>query len=88
MVCLSNLFSEAEPKGTDCLDKFMEMNECMKRHPDLYPESAEDVEEEEEQEVDSEIVNENENTDGQMSSQNREREPSTKSVTLTPYSGP
>lgn len=58
--------SEAEPKGTDCLGKFMEMNDCMKRHPDLYPESAEDVEEEEEQEVDSEIVNENENTDGQI----------------------
>ena len=66
MVCLFNLFSEAEPKGTDCLGKFMEMNECMKRHPDLYPESAEDVQEEEEQEVDSEIVTENENTDGQI----------------------
>ena len=44
----------------------MEMNECMKRHPDLYPESADDVEEEEEHNVNSEIVNENENTDGQI----------------------
>ena len=41
------IFSEAEPKGTDCLQKFMEMNECMKTYPELYPESAaEDPDEE------------------------------------------
>ena len=28
--------SEAEPKGSDCFDKFMDMQECMKQYPDLY----------------------------------------------------
>ncbi len=32
-------YSEAETKGSDCLDKFMTMQECMRQHPDLYEEN-------------------------------------------------
>ena len=31
-------YSKEEPKGSDCLPKFAEMQECMKQHPDLYEE--------------------------------------------------
>jgi len=29
-------YSEAEPKGADCVDKFQSMQECMQRYPELY----------------------------------------------------
>lgn len=32
-------FSESEPKGAECLDKFSQMQECMKQFPDLYESS-------------------------------------------------
>ena len=28
--------SEAEPKGSDCFEKFSDMNECMSKYPELY----------------------------------------------------
>lgn len=28
--------SEAEPKGSDCFEKFVDMQECMKEYPQLY----------------------------------------------------
>ena len=31
-----SFFSEAEPKGTDCFEKFSDMNECMSKYPELY----------------------------------------------------
>jgi len=47
-------YSEAEPKGSDCLEKFMDMQMCMKDYPDLYGnKDPMDVEEDEE-----EILNE------------------------------
>ena len=58
------IFSEAEPKGTDCLQKFMEMNECMKTYPELYPESAaEDPDEDPEEELEN---NASENSDNKQ----------------------
>ncbi|XP_038054157.1 mitochondrial intermembrane space import and assembly protein 40-like isoform X2 [Patiria miniata] len=30
-------FSEAEAKGSDCIDKFRTMQECMVQYPELYP---------------------------------------------------
>ena len=42
-------YSEAEPKGSDCLEKFMDMQMCMKDYPDLYGnKDPMDVEDEEE----------------------------------------
>ena len=32
-------YSTEETKGADCFDKFNEMQECMKKHPELYEES-------------------------------------------------
>ncbi|KAI0360828.1 hypothetical protein OH77DRAFT_1418844 [Trametes cingulata] len=32
------VFSEAEPKGIDCVEKFKAMQECFRQHPDVYGE--------------------------------------------------
>ncbi|GAA5939496.1 hypothetical protein JCM3775_004839 [Rhodotorula graminis] len=44
------VYSEAEPKGIDCVDKFRGMQECFRRHPDIYGDEAEDLEASEEDE--------------------------------------
>lgn len=36
VMCISLLFSEADPKGSDCMEKFAEMQDCMQRYPELY----------------------------------------------------
>ncbi|GAA5959903.1 hypothetical protein JCM21900_005999 [Sporobolomyces salmonicolor] len=38
------VYSEAEPKGVDCVEKFRGMQECFRRHPDIYGDDAEDLE--------------------------------------------
>ena len=38
------VFSEKEPKGIDCVDKFQGMQECFRRYPDHYKEELEDEE--------------------------------------------
>lgn len=35
------VFSEAEPKGIDCIDKFKHMQDCFRRHPEVYAEEIE-----------------------------------------------
>ncbi|SCV73556.1 BQ2448_7482 [Microbotryum intermedium] len=30
------VYSEAEPKGVDCVEKFRGMQECFRKHPDIY----------------------------------------------------
>lgn len=30
------VFSEADPKGMDCIDKFKMMQDCFRRHPEVY----------------------------------------------------
>lgn len=35
-------YSEAEPKGSDCFEKFAEMQQCMKDYPTLYDQDKED----------------------------------------------
>jgi len=30
--------SEQEPKGLDCVDKFKAMQDCFRKHPDIYGE--------------------------------------------------
>ena len=32
------VFSEAEPKGMDCVEKFKMMQDCFREHPDIYGE--------------------------------------------------
>ena len=45
--------SEAEPKGSDCFEKFAEMNECMSKHPELYENNDEQMSEAAEESVKS-----------------------------------
>lgn len=30
------VYSEAEPKGVDCVEKFRSMQECFRKHPEIY----------------------------------------------------
>ena len=32
------VFSEQEPKGIDCVEKFKAMQDCFREHPDVYAE--------------------------------------------------
>lgn len=32
------IYSEAEPKGMDCVDKFKAMQDCFRKHPEIYGE--------------------------------------------------
>ncbi|GAA5915951.1 hypothetical protein JCM5296_002216 [Sporobolomyces johnsonii] len=46
------VYSEAEPKGVDCVEKFRGMQECFRRHPDIYGDDAEDLEADDAEEYD------------------------------------
>lgn len=35
-------YSKEEVKGSDCIDKFRSMQECMQQYPELYPQEEED----------------------------------------------
>ncbi|GAA6007929.1 coiled-coil-helix-coiled-coil-helix domain-containing protein [Rhodotorula paludigena] len=37
------VYSEAEPKGIDCVEKFRGMQDCFRKHPDIYGDEAEDL---------------------------------------------
>jgi hypothetical protein len=56
------VFSEQEPKGMDCIDKFQNMQHCFQQHPEVYKSELEDDEElsagmeEERQELVNEIA--------------------------------
>lgn len=32
------VYSEQEPKGIDCVEKFKSMQDCFREHPDIYGE--------------------------------------------------
>jgi intermembrane space import and assembly protein 40 len=40
------VYSEAEPKGMDCVDAFKAMQECFRRYPEYYADELADDEEE------------------------------------------
>lgn len=39
------VYSEQEPKGVDCVEKFKAMQDCFREHPDVYGEEVDDDEE-------------------------------------------
>ncbi|KAJ5263619.1 hypothetical protein N7478_011224 [Penicillium angulare] len=39
------VYSEEEPKGMDCIEKFKDMQDCFRQHPDVYGAELEDDEE-------------------------------------------
>ncbi|KAG9316372.1 hypothetical protein JVU11DRAFT_2405 [Chiua virens] len=41
------VYSEADPKGIDCVEKFKAMQDCFREHPDIYGEEIMDDDEEE-----------------------------------------
>lgn len=45
------VFSEAEPKGIDCVDNFKAMQDCFRKHPEHYKDEIEDDEDFEQQEA-------------------------------------
>merc|ERR1711915_193090 len=40
-------YSEAEPKGSDCLEKFNDMQQCFQKYPELFEETKKEKKEEE-----------------------------------------
>jgi intermembrane space import and assembly protein 40 len=44
------VFSEAEPKGIDCVENFKAMQDCFRKHPEHYKDEIEDDDEFENQE--------------------------------------
>ncbi|KAK4050597.1 Oxidoreductase [Microbotryomycetes sp. JL201] len=45
------VYSEEEVKGVDCVDKFRGMQECFRRHPDVYGSEIDDEDEDDEFEL-------------------------------------
>ncbi|KAG5365914.1 Mitochondrial intermembrane space import and assembly protein 40 [Yarrowia sp. B02] len=41
------VYSKAEPKGMDCIEKFSGMQDCFRKHPEIYADQLRDDEEEE-----------------------------------------
>lgn len=41
------VFSEAEPKGMDCIDKFQHMQDCFRKYPEIYGAELQDDEDDE-----------------------------------------
>lgn len=39
-------YSTEDVKGSDCVDQFRAMQECMQKYPDLYPQDDDDDEDE------------------------------------------
>ena len=40
------VYSEAEPKGMDCIDKFQHMQDCFRKYPEIYGAELQDDDEE------------------------------------------
>lgn len=43
------VYSNAEPKGVDCVDKFRDMQNCFRQHPDVYGDEIDDDDDDEEE---------------------------------------
>ncbi|KAF9920468.1 Oxidoreductase [Linnemannia zychae] len=44
------VYSEAEPKGIDCVEKFKAMQDCFRAHPENYADQLDDDEDDDEEE--------------------------------------
>ncbi|KAG0250726.1 Oxidoreductase [Mortierella polycephala] len=44
------VYSTAEPKGVDCVDKFKAMQDCFREHPEVYADQLDDDDEDEDEE--------------------------------------
>ena len=48
-------YSQEEPKGKECLEKFADMQQCMKQYPELYEEKKKEEDGEEGTKTDEEV---------------------------------
>lgn len=62
------VYSNAEPKGVDCVDKFRDMQNCFRQHPDVYGDEIDDDDDDEEEESKPEVKEEKEEKEEQESS--------------------
>ena len=60
------VFSEAEPKGVDCLEKFNKMQECFREHPEIYKDMLEDDDDASQDLEDIKIESENDDKKGEV----------------------
>ncbi|KAI7863774.1 hypothetical protein BDF14DRAFT_1841003 [Spinellus fusiger] len=67
------VYSEAEPKGVDCVEHFKNMQDCFRRHPDVYGDEIDNEEEEEEEEEEKKEQTQTE-TQTQTQTQTQEEE--------------
>lgn len=56
------VYSEAEPKGLDCVEKFKGMQDCFRLHPDVYGDEIDDDDDDEEGEKKEEEEEKKEDT--------------------------
>ncbi|KAF2664151.1 hypothetical protein BT63DRAFT_407029 [Microthyrium microscopicum] len=75
------VYSENEPKGMECVDKFKGMQDCFRAHPDVYGAELEDDEEAADASVDHE---KDKKTEGDENSKSKD----TKSVVDKPAAAP
>ncbi|XP_067138790.1 mitochondrial intermembrane space import and assembly protein 40-B [Centruroides vittatus] len=61
-------YSKAEPKGSDCFEKFGEMQSCMSQYPTVYPQSNNKEEDEDDDDFE---VSENNNQDNVVSNDDK-----------------
>lgn len=57
------VYSEADPKGIDCVEKFQKMQDCFRKYPDHYAEQLKD-EEEINQQLEKEVEQNDSNSNG------------------------
>jgi hypothetical protein len=50
------VYSEAEPKGVDCVDKFKQMQDCFREYPDIYGDEIDDDDSKMDEETDQVTV--------------------------------
>lgn len=59
-------YSEVEPKGTDCIPQFRDMQECFVKYPEIYGKDDElDDDDEEEHSINSETENAKTSSEGE-----------------------
>ncbi|CAO3640081.1 unnamed protein product [Cunninghamella echinulata] len=57
------VYSDAEPKGVDCVDKFRDMQDCFRQHPDVYGDEIDDDEDDEKEKEEEKVDDQEEKKD-------------------------
>ncbi|KAM5464311.1 Oxidoreductase [Microsporum audouinii] len=78
------VYSQEEPKGMDCIDKFKAMQDCFRQHPDIYGNELDD--EEVDAQLDEHIASEKE-AEQKPSTEGSDSAPATTNEQLQPESG-